>query len=760
MKILALFALALAAAAAVSALTYPEAPTSNTVDDYHGTKVADPYRPLEDPDAPATRKWIAAENRVTRAYLDAIRERQEIEKRLTALWNYERYSPPGKHGGRYFFTKNDGLQNQSPLYVLARLDGEPRMLLDPNTLSKDGTVSLAGYAVSNDGKLLAYGTSSGGSDWNEWHVRDVDTGKDRPDDLKWIKFSGASWTHDDSGFYYSRYDEPEKGRELQAVVKNQKLFFHRLGTPQSEDTLVYARPDRPDWFFSGSVTDDGRWLIVTSGEGTSPKTRVYYRDLSALADHRDLSAAADHRDLSAAADHRDLSAAADHRDLSAGADHRDLANPGSDFVKLFDRYDAKYQFIDDVGTTFYFLTDKDAPRGRIVSVDVAAGGVEPELSDIVPQGDSAIEGVSLVGDRFVVDYLKDASSRVKLFSRDGKLEKEIALPTLGTVGGFSGKRTDRETFYSFVSFAYPVRIYRYDFDSGQSSLFREPKVPFRPEDFDVKEVFYPSKDGTKIPMFLVGKKGTLSPSGDRPTLLYGYGGFDLAQTPSYAARVMTWIEMGGLYALACIRGGSEYGEEWHRAGMLGKKQNVFDDFAWAGQWLIGEKYTNPRHLAIHGRSNGGLLIGATVNQHPELFGAAIAQAGVMDMLRYQKFTIGWAWASDYGSSDKPDEFKWLYAYSPVHNVKKGTKYPAVLVLTADHDDRVVPGHSFKYAAAMQAAQAGPAPILIRIETRAGHGGGGDLGSETSVTKQIEESTDILAFLWKNAGPKAGTAKKK
>jgi prolyl oligopeptidase len=707
MKLLALFAIVLAAAAAGWALEYPKAPTSNTVDDYHGTKVADPYRPLEDPDAPATRQWIDGENRLTRSFLDTIPERKEIEKRLTELWNYERYSAPEKSGGRYFFTRNDGLQNQSPLYVLDRMDGQPRLLLDPNTLSKDGTVSLAGWSVSNDGKLLAYGTSSGGSDWNEWHVRDVDTGKDRPDELKWVKFSGASWAHDDSGFYYGRYDEPARGKELQAVVKNQKLFFHRLGTPQSEDALVYARSDQPDWFYFASVTDDGRWLILTISEGTSPKNRIYYRDLS---------------------------------------------NPKSDFVKLFDRYDAQYRFLDDDGTTFWFLTDKDAPRGRIVAVDVAAGGAEPKLADVVPQGDAAIEGASLVGDRFVVDSLKDASSRIRLFARDGKFEKEIALPSLGTAGGFGGKRTDRETFYSFVSFSYPVRIYRYDFDSGTSAVFREPKVPFRSDDYEAKEVFYPSKDGTKIPMFLVGKKGTLAPSGARPTLLYAYGGFDLPQTPVYAARVMTWLERGGLYALACIRGGSEYGEEWHQEGMLGKKQNVFDDFAWAAKWLIAGKYTNPEHLAIHGRSNGGLLIGATVNQHPELFGAAIAQAGVMDMLRYQKFTIGWAWASDYGSSDKADEFPWLRAYSPVHNVKKGTRFPAVLVLTADHDDRVVPGHSFKYAAAMQAAQAGPAPILIRIETRAGHGGGGDLGSETSVTKQIEESADILAFLWKNAGP--------
>jgi len=704
MKLLVLSLVILGASAAVSALSYPKAPTSNQVDDYHGTKVADPYRPLEDPDAPATRAWIDAENRLTRISLDAIPERPAIVERLKALWNYERYSSPFRQGGRYFFTKNDGLQNQSVLYVLDRLDGSPRVLLDPNTLSKDGTVSLAGYSVSQDGRLLAYGTSAAGSDWNEWRVRDVDTGDDRPDHLQWIKFSGASWAPDGSGFYYSRYDAPAKGQELQAVVKSPKVFFHRIGTAQPEDRLVYARPDQPDWSFYANVTDDGRWLIVNVAEGTSPKSRVYYYDL-----------------------------------------HR----KGGDFVKLFDRFDAKYQFLDDVGTTFYFLTDKDAPRGRIVSVDVAGGGSEPALSDVIPQSSSAIEGASLVGDRFVVDYLQDAASHVKLFSRDGRFEKEIPLPTLGTVAGLTGKRTDRETFFSFVSFAYPVRIYRYDFDSGTNTIFREPKVPLKPEDFDVQEVFYPSRDGTKIPMFLVAKKGTLEKTGDRPTLLYGYGGFDLAQTPTYTARVMTWVERGGLYALACIRGGSEYGEEWHENGMLGKKQNVFDDFAWAAKWLIAEKYTNSARLAIHGRSNGGLLIGATVNQHPELFGAAIAQAGVMDMLRYQKFTIGWAWASDYGSADKPEEFAWLRAYSPLHNVAKGTKSPAVLVLTADHDDRVVPGHSFKYAAAMQAAQAGARPILIRIETRAGHGGGGDLGSDTSVAKQVEESADILAFLTRN-----------
>jgi len=702
MKLLPFVLLFVVAAASAAPWAYPKPVLSDQVDDYHGTKIPDPYRKLEDPDSPETRKWIDAENRITHGYLDAVPGRAAIRKNLTDLWNYERYSPPSKNGSRYFFTKNDGLQNQAPLYVLDALDGTPRVLIDPNTLSENGTVSLQGYAVSHDGNLIAYGTASGGSDWEEWRVRDVATGKDRPDVLKWVKFSGASWAPDNGGVYYSRYDEPAKGRELQAVVKNQKLWFHRIGTSQSEDVVVYARPDQPDWLFGGNVSDDGRWLILSVIEGTSRKNRLYYKDLS---------------------------------------------KPGADFVKLFDRHDAKYQFIDSVGTTFYFLTNKDAPRGRVVSVE-ADGKTDPALSDVVPEGNGAIEGVSLVGDRFVVDYLQDAASHVKLYSRDGKLEKELTLPTLGTVEGFAGKRTDRETFFSFVSFAYPVRIYRYDFETGTHSVWKEPKLPFHPEDFETKEVFYPSKDGTKVPMFLVGKKG-FKADGENRTLLYGYGGFDLAQTPSYSARVMSWIERGGLYALACIRGGSEYGEEWHQAGMLGKKQNVFDDFAAAGQWLVSQHYTTSARLAAHGRSNGGLLIGAVVNQHPELFAAAVAQAGVMDMLRYEKFTIGWAWASDYGSAAKPEEFRWLRAYSPLHNIRKGARYPAMLVLTADHDDRVVPAHSFKYAAALQAAQGGPAPVLIRIETQAGHGGGGDLGSNTSVTKQIDEAADILAFLEKN-----------
>ena len=700
--ILSLFALGLAAAAM---MRYPKPPKSNTVDDYHGTRIADPYRGLENPDSAPTRAWIEAENRLTRAFFAGVPERRRIHSLLEGLWNYERSSPPFREGNRYFFTRNSGLQNQSALLFQDSAGGEPKVLLDPNTLSSGGTVSLAGYAVSHDGKLLAYGTSTAGSDWNEWKVRDIESGRDTADLLKWVKFSGASWAPDNGGFYYSRYDEPAPGRALQSVVKNQKVWFHRLGTPQSEDRLVYARPDQPDWLFFASVTDDGRWLILTVSEGTDSRNRLYVRDLE---------------------------------------------RPDSDFTKLFDRFDARYQFLDNVGSTFYLLTDKDAPRGRVVAVDLSASHPEPELRDVVPQSSAALEGVSIVGNRIVAQYLEDAASRVRLFSLEGKPEKEIELPALGSAEGFSGKRSDRETFYSFASFSYPVRIYRYDFETGTSSLFREPKIPFDPASFETREVFYASRDGTKVPMFLVSKKG-LKPTGEIPTLLFGYGGFDLAMTPAYSARALAWVEMGGLFAHACLRGGSEYGEEWHRAGMLGNKQNVFDDFAWAAKWLIANGYTNPKKLAINGRSNGGLLVGATLNQHPELFGAAVPQVGVMDMLRYHLFTIGWAWASDYGRSDKADEFAWLIRYSPLHNIRKGAHYPPVLITTADHDDRVVPGHSFKYAATLQAAQAGPAPILVRIETQAGHGGGGDTGSETSVSKQIDESADILAFLYREIG---------
>jgi prolyl oligopeptidase len=693
---------------------YPAAPTSNQVDDYHGKKIADPYRPLENPDAPETRAWIDAENRLTNAWLEGVPERRSIRERLTKLWNYERWGAPFREGGLYFFTRNDGLQNQDVLYVLDRLDGTPRVLLDPNGLSRDGTVALTGWSVSSDGKKLAFGLASAGSDWNEWRVLDVASGKETGDLVKWVKFSGAAWTKDGAGFYYARYDAPKPGTELEAVVKNQKLYFHRLGTPQSEDRLVYERPDDPELGFGPAVTDDGRYLVVSVWKGTETRNRVHVRDLSA---------------------------------------------PDAPFVKLFDDFDARYEVVDNVGTVFYVSTDWNAPRGRVVTVDLAAfekalasdPKAKPVLRDVVPQSEAVVSGVQLLAGRLVVEYLKDAASDVRVFSLDGKFEKEISLPDLGIVAGFGGKRTDTETFYAFTSFTYPTTIFRYDFGTGRSDVFRRPKVDFDPSAFETSRVFYPGKDGTKIPMFLVHRKG-LKRDGSNPTLLYGYGGFNVPLGPAFSVSRIPWLESGGVYAQPSIRGGGEYGDDWHRAGTMEKKQNVFDDFIAAGEWLVAHGITSPKRLAIYGGSNGGLLVGAVLNQRPELFGAAVAAVGVMDMLRFHKFTIGWAWVSDYGSPDDPKAFPWIYAYSPLHNIRKGAAYPAVLVTTADHDDRVVPAHSFKYAAALQAAQGGDAPILIRIETKAGHGSG------KPTTKQIEEASDVYAFLTKTIAAPAAAPK--
>ncbi|HQR46885.1 MAG TPA: prolyl oligopeptidase family serine peptidase [Thermoanaerobaculia bacterium] len=677
------------------------------MDDYHGRQIADPYRPLENPDAPETREWIEAENRLTESWLATVPERPKLRERLTRLWNYERYSAPFREGGLYFFEKNDGLQSQAVLYVLPKLDGTPRVLLDPNALSKDGTVALSGYAVSRDGKHLAYGLAAAGSDWNEWRVLDVATGKETGDVLKWVKFSGAAWTADGTGFYYSRYDAPVPGRELAAVNKNQKLFFHRLGTPQAEDLLVYERPDDPELGFGASVSDDGRWLVVGVWKGTDSRNRIYVRDLS---------------------------------------------RKDAPFLRLFDDFDAKYEVVDNVGTLFYVWTDRDAPRGRVATVDLAAfetalaadPTAKATLRDVVPQTAAVVTGARILADRLVVTYMKDAAEEVRIFTLAGKPEREIALPTLGLLGGFAGKRTDTETFYAFTSFTYPTTIFRYDFTTGTSSVFRKPRVDFDPAAYETKRIFYAGKDGTKIPMFLVHRKG-MKTDGRNPTTLYGYGGFNVPLGPSFSPGRIAWLESGGLYAQPSIRGGSEYGEEWHRAGMLAKKQNVFDDFIAAAEWLVANKWTSPARLGIVGGSNGGLLVGAVLNQRPDLFGAAVPQVGVMDMLRFHRFTIGWAWVSDYGSPDDPEAFAWIYPYSPLHNIRKGVRYPAVLAVTADHDDRVVPGHSFKYTAALQAAQGGDAPILIRIETKAGHGAG------KPTAKQIEETADIQAFLLKALG---------
>jgi prolyl oligopeptidase len=681
---------------AMSRLTYPQAKTVDQMDDYHGVKVADPYRWLEDTDSTDTHAWVEAENKVTFGYLEQIPYRKAIHERLTKLWNYERFGVPEKQGSRYFYQHNTGLQNQSVLYVAESLNAEPRVLLDPNTLSSDGTVALVGHAVSDDGKLLAYGTSASGSDWMEWRVRDVDSGKDMADDIKWVKFSGASWTKDGKSFYYSRYDEPKQGAPLRDANYFQKLYVHHLGTEQSEDKLVYERPDNKELGFAGQVTDDGHYLVITVWQGTSPKNRLYYKDLT---------------------------------------------KPNGDVVKLLDDFDAEYQFVDNDGGVLWIKTDLDAPRGKLIAIDTQ----HPERSNwktIVPQGKDKLNAANVVNNLFVLAYLQDAKTEVRVHDLQGKFLRNVDLPGIGTAEGFAGKRKDKETFYAFTSFIVPTSIYRYDLETGKSSVFRQPKVDFDPIQYETEQVFYTSKDGTRIPMFLTHKKG-LKKDGQNPVLLYAYGGFNISLTPAFSVPNLVWLEMGGVYAQPNLRGGGEYGEEWHQAGTKLKKQNVFDDFISAGEWLIANHYTTPARLAIRGGSNGGLLVGACLTQRPDLFGATLPQVGVMDMLRFHKFTIGWAWTSDYGSSDDPEIFKALYAYSPLHNLKPGTKYPATLVTTADHDDRVVPGHSFKFAATLQADQAGPAPVLIRIETKAGHGAG------KPISKQIEEISDSWAFLARN-----------
>ena len=671
---------------------YPVARKGDQVDDYHGVKVADPYRWLEDLDSEETRKWVEEQNKLTFGYLAEIPARTTIKERLTKLWNFEKYGVPFKEGNRYFYTRNSGLQNQSVLYSVNSLEAQPQVLIDPNTLSADGTVALSGTAVSNDGKFLAYSLSASGSDWQEWKVRDVGTGKDLTDHLKWVKFSNASWTRDGSGFFYARYDEP-KSDSLKATNYFQKLYFHKIGSPQSEDVLVYERPDQKDWLFDGSVSKDGNYLIITAFQGTDVKTRVYYKDLR--------------------------------------------TNDGP-VVKLLDDFDASYTFVGNDGNRMWFLTDVGAPRGKIIEIDTA----QPERNNwkiLVPESKETLQAVTVVNHKLIANYLKDAYTQVKIFDTTGKFIREVEFPTIGSAEGFGGEPDDRETFYSFTSFTSPASIYRYDVETGKSTVFRQPKVDFNPANFETKQVFYSSKDGTKVPMFITYKKG-LKLDGNNPTYLYGYGGFNISLTPAFSVGVLVWMEMGGVFAQPNLRGGGEYGEDWHQAGMKLKKQNVFDDFITAAEWLITNKYTSTPKLAISGGSNGGLLVGAALTQRPELFGAALPAVGVMDMLRFQKFTIGWAWVSDYGSSDNADEFKALYAYSPLHNIKPGTKYPPTLVTTADHDDRVWPGHSFKFAAALQAAQAGSAPVLIRIETKAGHGAG------KPTSKIIEESADRYAFL--------------
>jgi prolyl oligopeptidase len=676
-----------------SALTYPVTQKVAQTDNYHGTTVADPYRWLEDANSAETKSWVDAQNAVTQAYLGQIPQRGAIRQRLTRLWNYERYSVPSKDGGRYFYTRNDGLQNQSVLFTLKNLGDAPRMLLDPNKLAADGTVALAGAEVSPDGKLLAYSTAASGSDWNEIRVRDIETGKDLDDHVKFVKFSNTAWTKDGKGFFYSRYDEPKEATKLADVNYFQKLYYHRIGTPQSADTLVYDRPDQKEWGFGGQTTDDGRYLVITTTKGTAPKYRVSYKDLS---------------------------------------------RPDSKVVDLIDNFDAGYSFIDNVGTVFYFSTDRNAPKKRIVAIDVSKPA-ESNWKEIVAESADTLAGADIINNQLVLEYLKDARSVVKVVDLKGTPVREIALPGIGTVGGLSGKRNETETFYSYTGFTTPTTIYRLDMKTGQSTVFRQPKVDFNPADYETRQQFFTSKDGTRVPMFIVSKKG-IKLDGSNPTYLYGYGGFNIAMTPGFSPANLAWMEMGGVYVVANLRGGGEYGEAWHQAGTKLQKQNVFDDFIGAAEWLVANKVTSPAKLAIGGGSNGGLLVGAAMTQRPDLFGAAIPMVGVLDMLRFHKFTIGWAWTSDYGSAENPEEFKALVKYSPLHNLKPGTAYPATLVTTADHDDRVVPAHSFKFAAAAQAAQAGCNPVLIRIDTKAGHGAG------KPTAKQIEEVADRWGFL--------------
>ncbi len=693
-----------ATAATTTPLVYPETRRGDVVDDYFGTPVPDPYRWLEAPDSPETRAWIESQNAVTFRYLEAIPERDAIRERLTKLWNYPKYGIPHHEGDWYIFSKNDGLQNHSVIYKQRSLDGEPTVLIDPNGFSAEGTVALSALAFSFDGRYITYGKSTAGSDWVEFYVREVESGRDLPDHLEHIKFSGASWTHDHKGFFYGRFPKPE-GDAMTATNRNHKLYYHALGAKQSEDLLIYERPDKPDWGFDAQVTEDGRYAVIGVSEGTDRRNRVYYKDL----------------------------------------EHPAAPRFDAPVVPLLDDFDAGYALIGNDGPVFYFQTDLDAPRSRLIAIDTR----RPEQAawrTIIPESEDALEEVSLVGDKFIATYLHHARNLVRVYSMDGEPVGEIALPTLGSVWGFKGKRTDTETFYAFTSYLYPMTIFRYDIASGASNVFRAPEIDFDPSGYETEQVFFSSKDGTRVPMFLTHRKG-IARDGSNPTLLYGYGGFKGSLTPYFSVSNLVWFEMGGVYAAANLRGGAEYGEEWHAAGMKEKKQNVFDDFIAAAEHLTREGHTSGEKLAIHGGSNGGLLVGAAMTQRPDLFAAAVPEVGVMDMLRFHKFTIGWAWTSDYGSSDDPEGFKYLHAYSPLHNLKAGTEYPATLVMTADHDDRVVPAHSFKFAAALQAAHAGDAPVLIRIETDAGHGAG------MRTMSIIQEVADKWAFIVHNLGVK-------
>ena len=736
-----------AAAQAASPLRYPAARKSEQVDVYHGVSIADPYRWLEDTDSPATLAWVKAENELTFGYLSAIPERAAIRSRLEALWNYAKFSAPLKRGSRYFYSENSGLLNQPILYVQDGLGGRPRVLLDPNILSSEGTVALSTTAPSPDGRYLGYGVEAGGSDWEEFRVRDANTGRDLADTLKWVKFSSLAWTHDNKGFFYSRYDEPQAGKALTSANQFQKLYYHRLGQAQSRDQLIYDRADQPGWLFDTQVSEDGQYAVITVFQGTDVRNRLYYIQL----------------------------------------ENPRKPQVGNPVVRLIDRLNAAYSFIGNSGTTFYVTTDLGAPRGRIISINLDFPDAS-RWNTLVSETPDALTDARMAGNQILGSYLHDAHSLLRLYAPpkndernrrrdegrppggtrsgdrgvyDGDTTRirgrpvgsvggawvenaQIALPGIGAVNEIQSRQGDDEFFYSFTSFLSPPAIFRYDLRAKTSGLFRAPRLDFTTADYETKQVFYTGKDGTRVPMFITARKG-ITLDGNNPTILYAYGGFNISETPFFSSSVLAWIEMGGVYAVANIRGGGEYGKAWHEAGMLSKKQNVFDDFIAGAQYLIDGKYTSRKKLAINGGSNGGLLVGAVMTQRPDLFGAALPDVGVMDMLRFQKFTIGAAWASDYGSSDDSTQFQYLRAYSPLHGVRPGTCYPPTLATTADHDDRVVPGHTFKFIATLQAAQGCANPVLVRIGTSAGHGAG------KPTSKRIDEAADKYAFLVKALG---------
>ncbi|MBC3539419.1 prolyl oligopeptidase family protein [Rufibacter sediminis] len=684
-----------AGSAKPSTSMYPKTEKINHTDTYHGTQVPDPYRWLEADTAQNVADWVKAQNDVTFDYLAKIPFREQIKQRLTQLWNYPKYGSPFREGDYYYFYKNDGLQNQSVLYRQKGLNGTPELFLDPNKLSEDGTTSLGSLNFSKDAKYAVYTTSTGGSDWRDAYVLDVATGKKLSDELHWIKFSGTSWHKD--GFFYSRYAEPTQGSKMANKNEYHKVYYHKVGTPQSQDQLIWEDKAHPLRLLFAGTTQDEKYLILTASEGTSNNS-LYVKDLTKL---------------------------------------------NSPFVPLVETFDKEYGVVENIGDKLIVLTNQNAPKYKLVEIDLK----KPQASNwktLVPETDNVLNYASLVNGRLLLNYMKDAATLVRVHDTSGKWLHDVNLPTIGTADGFSGKKEDKTVFYTFTSYTYPTTIYQYDIASNTSTLFRKSEVDVNMEGYETKQVFYPSKDGTKVPMFITHKKG-LKLDGNNPTYLYAYGGFNTSMTPGFSIARMVWLENGGVFAVANIRGGGEYGEAWHKAGMTPNKQNVFDDFIAAAEYLRDQKYTSPQKLAIAGGSNGGLLIGAVANQRPDLFKVALPAVGVMDMLRFHKFTIGWAWVPEYGSSDDAAQFQNLLKFSPIHNIKEGVSYPATLVTTADHDDRVVPAHSFKYIATLQEKGAGPNPYLIRVDVKAGHGAG------KSTTAQIAEAADVWSFVYYNMG---------